>query len=56
LLVELFGASQLLVGSDYPFGAYERSPVDLLRRAGLSETDTMTITQLNAARYLGLLM
>ena len=56
LLVELFGASQLLVGSDYPFGPYERSPVDLLRRAGLSEADTMTITQLNAPRYLGLLM
>jgi aminocarboxymuconate-semialdehyde decarboxylase len=56
MLVELFGASQLLVASDYPFGPYERSPVDLLRRAGLSEADTMTITQLNAPRYLGLLM
>ena len=56
MLVELFGASQLLVASDYPFGPYERSPVDLLRRAGLSEADTMTITQLNAPRYLGLPM
>jgi aminocarboxymuconate-semialdehyde decarboxylase len=56
LLVELFGASQLLVGSDYPFGPYERSPADLLAKAGLSEADTIIITQLNAARYLGLLM
>jgi aminocarboxymuconate-semialdehyde decarboxylase len=55
-LVDLLGASQLLLGSDFPFGPYERSPVDLLRRAGLSEAETMTITQLNAPRYLGLLV
>jgi len=54
LLAQTMGTSQLLVGSDYPFGAYERSPVDLLRRAGLSEDDTSTITRLNATRYLGL--
>jgi aminocarboxymuconate-semialdehyde decarboxylase len=53
LLVESFGVSQLLVGSDYPFGAYERRPVDLLRNAGLCEADILMITELNAGRYLG---
>ena len=54
LLAETMGVSQLLLGSDYPFGAYERSPVTLLREAGLSEAETTTIRQRNAMRYLGL--
>jgi aminocarboxymuconate-semialdehyde decarboxylase len=54
LLVESFGLTQLLVGSDYPFGPYERRPMDLLRKAGLSAADMRTVTECNAARYLGL--
>jgi aminocarboxymuconate-semialdehyde decarboxylase len=54
LLVESLGLTQLLVGSDYPFGAYERRPLDLLRSAGLAEADIRIITEHNAARYLGL--
>jgi len=53
-LADSFGTSQLLLGSDYPFGAYETAPVELLRRAGLSPAEVMGIAEINPARYLGL--
>jgi aminocarboxymuconate-semialdehyde decarboxylase len=53
-LADSFGVSQLLIGSDYPFGAYEKAPHDLLRAADFGDADIVKITETNAKRYLGL--
>jgi aminocarboxymuconate-semialdehyde decarboxylase len=53
-LADSFGIGRLLVGSDYPFGAYEKAPHDLLRAANFGDADIAAITETNAKRYLGL--
>jgi aminocarboxymuconate-semialdehyde decarboxylase len=54
MLIGSFGLGQLLIGSDYPFGAYERAPLELLRQAGLGEAALAAVAQTNALRYLGI--
>jgi aminocarboxymuconate-semialdehyde decarboxylase len=49
-LVGSFGASQILVGSDYPFNMGDPDPVGTLEKAGLGPA----ITAANARRFLGL--
>ena len=53
-LVETFGASQVLVGTDYPFNMGEKDPLGSLRQAGLDAATVEAITAGNALRYLGL--
>jgi aminocarboxymuconate-semialdehyde decarboxylase len=53
-LADSFGTNRLLIGSDYPFGAYEKAPHRLLRRAGFGEADIKAVAETNAERYLGL--
>jgi aminocarboxymuconate-semialdehyde decarboxylase len=53
-LVERFGASQVLVGSDYPFALGEKDPLGRLRNAGLDEETVSLIGSANAKRFLGL--
>ena len=53
-LVERFGASQVLVGSDYPFALGEKDPLGRLRNAGLDEKTVTLIGSTNAKRFLGL--
>src|SRR4051794_5401953 len=53
-LVERFGASQVLVGSDYPFALGEKDPLGLLDKAGLDSQTKNLITSTNAKRFLGL--
>lgn len=54
-LVQRFGASQLLLGTDYPFDMGDREPLRLLERArSLSEPQREQIAGGNAARVLGL--
>ena len=53
LLVESYGASQLLVGSDYPFAMGETDPVGFLERCGLDAATLDAITVGNAERFLG---
>jgi aminocarboxymuconate-semialdehyde decarboxylase len=53
-LVERFGASQVLVGSDYPFALGEKDPLSMLRQAGLDEKTVALISSANAKRFLGL--
>ncbi|HYP72048.1 MAG TPA: amidohydrolase family protein [Variovorax sp.] len=53
-LVERFGASQLLIGTDYPFNFHERSPVARIEVAGLDEHTVAALVHRNAERYLGL--
>jgi aminocarboxymuconate-semialdehyde decarboxylase len=53
-LIERFGASQVLVGSDYPFALGEKDPLGRLRNAGLDEKTITLIGSANAKRFLGL--
>jgi len=54
LLVERFGASQILVGSDYPFNMGDPDPVGSLERAKLDNNSHFAISAENARRFLGL--
>jgi len=54
LLIERYGASQILVGSDYPFAMGEGDPVGLLERSRLDAATIEAITATNAARFLGI--
>ncbi|MGH8667631.1 MAG: amidohydrolase family protein [Burkholderiales bacterium] len=49
-LVGSFGASQILVGSDYPFNMGDPDPVGTLEKAGIDPA----VTARNARRFLGL--
>jgi len=53
-LVERFGASQVLVGSDYPFALGEKDPLGLLDKAGFDSKTKNLIASENARRFLGL--
>lgn len=53
-LVELFGASQLMVGTDYPFNFHDRTPVQRIRAAGFADTTANALAYANAERFLGL--
>jgi aminocarboxymuconate-semialdehyde decarboxylase len=52
-LVEKVGASQVILGSDYPVGEWK--PIEFVRDTpGISDADKDKIVGLNAARMLGL--
>ena len=51
-LVEAVGASQVVLGSDYPFDMGVEDPVDRLRATGLSPADELAVRGGNAARLL----
>jgi aminocarboxymuconate-semialdehyde decarboxylase len=52
-LVQTFGASQLMVGTDYPFNFHEHRPVERIRAAGFADAVVEQLTHANAHRYLG---
>jgi aminocarboxymuconate-semialdehyde decarboxylase len=49
-----FGASQLLVGTDYPFNFHDRTPVRRIADAGFDEATVAMLTHRNAERFLGI--
>lgn len=53
-LVQTFGASQLMVGTDYPFNFHEPKPLARLREAGFDAGVVDQLAQANARRFLGL--
>jgi aminocarboxymuconate-semialdehyde decarboxylase len=53
-LVERFGASQVVVGSDYPFNMGDTDPLGTLEKAGLDAAALAAVTAGNAVRFLGL--
>jgi aminocarboxymuconate-semialdehyde decarboxylase len=53
-LIERFGASQILVGSDYPFAMGDPDPVGALERVALDDDVRLAISAGNARRFLGL--
>jgi len=53
-LAESFGASQLVLGSDYPFNMGDPDPRGTLERAGFDAATLEAILSSNARRFLGL--
>ena len=51
-LVAQFGASQLLIGTDYPFNFHERAPLGQIEAAGLASDVAACLTNGNARRFL----
>jgi aminocarboxymuconate-semialdehyde decarboxylase len=53
-LVETYGASQVMLGTDYPFNMGDPAPLDTLAKAGLDAQTMAAITSANAKRFLSL--
>jgi len=53
-LVETFGETQIVVGTDYPFALGDWTPLKTLEKSGLAERILAGITSTNARRFLGL--
>ena len=53
-LLDRMGASQVLLGSDYPFAMGDPDPVGSLQAAGLDDATIRAITSDNPKRFLGL--
>jgi aminocarboxymuconate-semialdehyde decarboxylase len=52
-LVERFGASQLMLGSDYPFNFHDRTPAQRVEAAGFDDATVSALLHGNAERFLG---
>jgi len=52
-LVKQFGASQLMVGTDYPFNFSDSFPVTRIESAGFDAGTAQMLLQSNAERFLG---
>src|SRR5512147_2843749 len=53
-VIDSFGASQVCVGSDYPFAMGDPDPLGSLEKSGLDAATLAAITSGNARRFLGL--
>jgi aminocarboxymuconate-semialdehyde decarboxylase len=53
-LIAQFGITQIVLGSDHPFGIMEKRPVARVDCLGLSEDDRASILWRNACRFLGI--
>lgn len=53
-LVECYGTSQVVLGSDYPFNMGDPDPVGTLERSGLDAATIAAITVGNGRRFLGI--
>lgn len=53
-LVNVFGATQLMVGTDYPFNFRDQTPMQRLEQSGLDAQVIDQLSHLNARRYFGI--
>lgn len=53
-LVDTFGASQLMIGTDYPFNFHDTHPVKRIQEAGFDAATIQQLTYANAQRFLGI--
>ncbi len=53
-LTDVFGADQLMAGTDYPFNFHERAPVQRIEAAGFDADTIARLVHRNAERFLGL--
>ena len=51
-LVDSFGSSQLMVGTDYPFNFHDHTPVERIESAGFDQATVDALTHRNAERFL----
>jgi aminocarboxymuconate-semialdehyde decarboxylase len=51
-MAQIYGTSQIVLGSDYPFALGETDPVAFLERCGLDPESEAAIFRGNAARFL----
>ncbi|NKQ12827.1 amidohydrolase family protein [Pseudomonas sp. SST3] len=54
-LLDVYGASRLMIGTDYPFVIRESYPGRRLEGLGISEADKTALTRDNCLRFLGLI-
>jgi aminocarboxymuconate-semialdehyde decarboxylase len=52
-LVAKFGASQLMIGTDYPFGFHDHNPIASIERAEFDDATNQLLMTANARRFLG---
>jgi len=53
-LVHVFGPSQLMIGTDYPFNFHDKHPVTRIQEAGFDASTIQQLTYANAQRFLGI--
>ena len=53
-LIDTVGASQVIIGSDYPFNFRNQSPEDEFNALGLTPAEREGISSQNCLRFLGL--
>jgi aminocarboxymuconate-semialdehyde decarboxylase len=53
-LTALFGDTQLMIGTDYPFNFHEPRPLQRIAQAGFDAGVTQQLVQTNGLRFLGL--
>ena len=53
-LVATFGATQLMIGTDYPFNFHERTPVARIEACGFEAETAARLVHRNAESFLGL--
>ena len=53
-LVASFGASQLMLGTDYPFNFHEPRPVERVMACGFDAATASALIENNARRFLAL--
>jgi aminocarboxymuconate-semialdehyde decarboxylase len=54
-LVAKFGASQLMIGTDHPFGFHDNKPLASIEQAGFDDATNRMLMTSNARRFLGFL-
>jgi aminocarboxymuconate-semialdehyde decarboxylase len=52
-IIEQFGLSQIVAGTDYPYAILDRNPVASVRALGLAEEQTRAVLNGNARRLFG---
>ena len=53
-LIDVFGSSQIMVGSDYPFSIMDEDPAGRIESLGLADETRAMLSSGNARRWLGL--
>ena len=53
-LLQTFGASQLMIGTDYPFNFHDQRPIERIQEAGFEAHILDQLLYANAHRFLGI--
>jgi len=53
-IIERFGASQIMIGTDYPFNVQDKDPLGSLAAAGLDPASAKLLREDNARRFLAM--